>query len=136
MRESRRSKRKVVAEATGASAVGAVASGAYSIGILALGAAAVGALAIGRLAIGRARIKSLEIDNLSVGRLQLPNRAYAEGDSMRRATIARVWRGRTKPDMADAYEEYNYEVGDQTACRACAWRRDVARRPRGGDRVS
>ena len=26
-------------------------------------------------------------------------------------TIARVWRGRTRPDVADAYEAYNYEVG-------------------------
>ncbi len=25
--------------------------------------------------------------------------------------IARIWRGRTKPDMADEYEAYNYEVG-------------------------
>ena len=26
-------------------------------------------------------------------------------------TIARVWRGRTRPDVADEYEAYNYEVG-------------------------
>ena len=26
-------------------------------------------------------------------------------------TIARIWRGRTLPDKADAYERYNYEVG-------------------------
>ena len=26
-------------------------------------------------------------------------------------TIARIWRGRTLPDKADAYEHYNYEVG-------------------------
>ena len=26
-------------------------------------------------------------------------------------TIARVWRGRTRPEVADAYEAYNYEVG-------------------------
>ena len=25
--------------------------------------------------------------------------------------IARIWRGRTKPELADAYEAYNYEVG-------------------------
>ena len=25
--------------------------------------------------------------------------------------IIRIWRGRTKPELADAYEEYNYEVG-------------------------
>ena len=28
-----------------------------------------------------------------------------------RPTIARIWRGRTKPEMADAYEAYNYEAG-------------------------
>ncbi|RUT95792.1 hypothetical protein EOD23_31855 [Mesorhizobium sp. USDA-HM6] len=26
-------------------------------------------------------------------------------------TIARIWRGRTLPEKADAYEAYNYEVG-------------------------
>ena len=26
-------------------------------------------------------------------------------------TIARIWRGRTKPERADEYEAYNYEVG-------------------------
>jgi heme-degrading monooxygenase HmoA len=26
-------------------------------------------------------------------------------------TIARVWRGRTRPEVADEYEAYNYEVG-------------------------
>jgi len=26
-------------------------------------------------------------------------------------TIARIWRGRTLPDKADAYERYNYEAG-------------------------
>lgn len=26
-------------------------------------------------------------------------------------TIARIWRGRTRPDVADEYEAYNYEVG-------------------------
>ncbi|MER8379260.1 hypothetical protein NKJ36_11795 [Mesorhizobium sp. M0142] len=26
-------------------------------------------------------------------------------------TIARVWRGRTLPEKADAYESYNYEAG-------------------------
>jgi heme-degrading monooxygenase HmoA len=30
---------------------------------------------------------------------------------MTKAQIARVWRGRTKPDVADKYEAYNYEVG-------------------------
>lgn len=29
----------------------------------------------------------------------------------RQPTIARVWRGRTRPDVADAYQAYNYEVG-------------------------
>jgi heme-degrading monooxygenase HmoA len=28
-----------------------------------------------------------------------------------RPTIARIWRGRTRPEMADAYEAYNYEAG-------------------------
>ena len=26
-------------------------------------------------------------------------------------TIARIWRGRTRPEAADEYEAYNYEVG-------------------------
>ncbi|NNM72015.1 antibiotic biosynthesis monooxygenase family protein [Enterovirga aerilata] len=26
-------------------------------------------------------------------------------------TVARIWRGRTRRDRADAYEAYNYEVG-------------------------
>src|SRR5918997_2691031 len=26
-------------------------------------------------------------------------------------TIARIWRGRTRPERADEYEAYNYEVG-------------------------
>ena len=30
---------------------------------------------------------------------------------MTKPQIARVWRGRTSPDVADAYEAYNYEVG-------------------------
>jgi heme-degrading monooxygenase HmoA len=30
---------------------------------------------------------------------------------MARPTIARVWRGRTRPEVADKYEAYNYEVG-------------------------
>lgn len=29
----------------------------------------------------------------------------------KKPTIARIWRGRTKPDVADEYEAYNYEVG-------------------------
>jgi hypothetical protein len=33
-----------------------------------------------------------------------------QGDSMA-PRIARVWRGRTTRDKADAYEAYNYEVG-------------------------
>ena len=28
-----------------------------------------------------------------------------------RASIARIWRGRTTPELADAYEAYNYEAG-------------------------
>jgi hypothetical protein len=30
---------------------------------------------------------------------------------MTKPQIARVWRGRTTPDVADEYEAYNYEVG-------------------------
>ena len=26
-------------------------------------------------------------------------------------TIARIWRGRTKPEQANEYEAYNYEAG-------------------------
>ncbi|RAI00798.1 hypothetical protein DLJ53_16280 [Acuticoccus sediminis] len=26
-------------------------------------------------------------------------------------TIARIWRGRTRPEHADIYEAYNYEIG-------------------------
>ncbi|MDX3929747.1 MAG: hypothetical protein QHC90_28615 [Shinella sp.] len=29
----------------------------------------------------------------------------------KRPRIARIWRGRTTPDKADAYERYNYEAG-------------------------
>jgi len=29
----------------------------------------------------------------------------------KRPAIARIWRGRTRPEVADAYEAYNYEVG-------------------------
>jgi heme-degrading monooxygenase HmoA len=29
----------------------------------------------------------------------------------KRPTIARIWRGRTRRDQADAYEAYSYEVG-------------------------
>ena len=32
-------------------------------------------------------------------------------DKPKRPSIARIWRGRTRPEMADAYEAYNYEVG-------------------------
>ena len=28
-----------------------------------------------------------------------------------RPAIARIWRGRTRPERADAYEAYNYDVG-------------------------
>ncbi len=31
--------------------------------------------------------------------------------SAMRATIVRIWRGRTRPERADEYEAYNYEVG-------------------------
>ena len=29
----------------------------------------------------------------------------------KRPAIARIWRGRTRPERADEYEAYNYEVG-------------------------
>jgi heme-degrading monooxygenase HmoA len=32
-------------------------------------------------------------------------------DKSKRPTIARIWRGRTRPERADEYEAYNYEVG-------------------------
>lgn len=32
-------------------------------------------------------------------------------DTGTRPTIARIWRGRTTPELADEYEMYNYEVG-------------------------
>src|SRR3954462_8006358 len=31
--------------------------------------------------------------------------------NMTKAQIARVWRGRTRPEVADEYEAYNYETG-------------------------
>lgn len=31
--------------------------------------------------------------------------------NIKKPTIARIWRGRTLPDVADAYEAYNYEAG-------------------------
>jgi heme-degrading monooxygenase HmoA len=35
----------------------------------------------------------------------------SDGTVPGRPTIARVWRGRTRPEVADAYEAYNYEAG-------------------------
>lgn len=32
-------------------------------------------------------------------------------DSVNRPRIARIWRGRTRRDRADAYEAYNFEAG-------------------------
>ena len=32
-------------------------------------------------------------------------------DNDRKPTIARIWRGRTRREVADEYEAYNYEVG-------------------------
>ena len=32
-------------------------------------------------------------------------------EQAKRPTIARIWRGRSRPEVADAYEAYNYEVG-------------------------
>ena len=33
------------------------------------------------------------------------------GNRSKQPTIARIWRGCTKPERADEYEAYNYEVG-------------------------
>ena len=33
------------------------------------------------------------------------------GSTESHPTIARIWRGRTRPEVADAYEAYNYDVG-------------------------
>ena len=33
------------------------------------------------------------------------------GESRARPAVARIWRGRTRPEKADAYERYNYEAG-------------------------
>lgn len=35
----------------------------------------------------------------------------AEKTSIKRPTIARIWRGRTRLERADEYEAYNYDVG-------------------------
>jgi heme-degrading monooxygenase HmoA len=91
-----------------AAAIGAAALGAAALGATALGALAIGAFAIGRLAIGKARVRSLEIDDLTVNRLTL---ASDPADAPDAPAIARIWRGRTRRDMADAYQEYYYEVG-------------------------
>ena len=32
-------------------------------------------------------------------------------DARPRPTIARIWRGRTRREVADEYERYNYEIG-------------------------
>ena len=32
-------------------------------------------------------------------------------DTSRKPAIVRIWRGRTRPERADEYEAYNYEVG-------------------------
>jgi heme-degrading monooxygenase HmoA len=32
-------------------------------------------------------------------------------DDSKRPRIARIWRGRTRPERADEYEAYNYEAG-------------------------
>jgi hypothetical protein len=34
-----------------------------------------------------------------------------DGSTAKKPAIARIWRGRTRPERADAYEAYNYEVG-------------------------
>lgn len=91
-----------------AAASGATALGALAIGSLAVGALAIGALAIGRLGVGKARVRSLQIDDLTVGKLTM---GADEGRAPDKPAIARIWRGRTRRDMADAYQAYNYEVG-------------------------
>lgn len=35
----------------------------------------------------------------------------ADKSASHQPAIARIWRGRTKPEHADAYEAYNYEAG-------------------------
>src|SRR4051794_33352661 len=37
--------------------------------------------------------------------------AMSEKRLAKRPAIARIWRGRTRPDRADEYEAYNYEAG-------------------------
>jgi heme-degrading monooxygenase HmoA len=54
-------------------------------------------------------------------RLNLVDRSSAIGTTPReeslmsdvgkRPAVIRIWRGRTRPEVADAYEAYNYEVG-------------------------
>lgn len=105
-------------------AVGATALAATAFGAVALGAAAIGALAVRRLAIGKARIHSLEIDELAVHSLRHTRRsgtgvrgsaskADRGGNEVQelRPTIARIWRGRTRREVADEYEAYNHEAG-------------------------
>jgi heme-degrading monooxygenase HmoA len=105
-------------------ALGATALGATAFGAAALGAVAIGALAVRRLAIGKARIRSLEIDELSVHNLRDTRRGGSAGRGWEREgdgggnamqelrpTIARIWRGRTRREVADEYEAYNHETG-------------------------
>jgi heme-degrading monooxygenase HmoA len=35
----------------------------------------------------------------------------SDGSFAKQPAIARIWRGRTRPERADEYEAYNYEVG-------------------------
>jgi hypothetical protein len=35
----------------------------------------------------------------------------SEASEPQTLAIARIWRGRTRPDLADAYEAYNFEAG-------------------------
>jgi hypothetical protein len=35
----------------------------------------------------------------------------SDRSAVKQPAIARIWRGRTRPQRADAYEAYNYEVG-------------------------
>src|SRR5215213_8205656 len=45
------------------------------------------------------------------GRLSQQGAMLMGSNNPKTPTIARIWRGRTRPERADEYEAYNYEVG-------------------------
>jgi len=45
------------------------------------------------------------------GGFEVPVAEQVMADSKAIPTIARIWRGRTRPERADEYERYNYEAG-------------------------